>query len=97
MKPVWTEQAIRGWQEVASYIRHEFGRQGLKLFKQRTKETEDFISKFPQGSEIAWIDPLTNVTYHWRPIYGRSKMLYFVQDGVVIIADFWDVRSNRAS
>lgn len=95
MKIKWSEQATRGWNEVSRYIRQEFGRQGVRLFKQRTKESEDFILNFPNGSEEVWKDPETNVSYRWRTIYGRSKMLYFVMGDTIVIADFWDVRSGR--
>ena len=97
MRIEWSEQATRGWKEVATYIKRDFGRQGLLLFKQRTKEAEEFILKFPNGCEEVWRDPETNVSYRWRTIHGRSKILYFVQGEVITIADFWDVRSNRAS
>ena len=95
MRPIWTEQAIRGWKEVAAYILRDFGRQGLKEFKQRTKDSEKFITNFPFGSEIVWIDTETGVEYHRCQIYRRSIMLYFVQDGMVYIADFWDVRKDQ--
>lgn len=91
----WSEQAKRGWNEVASYILQDFGLGGLKLFKQRTKESESYISKFPNGCEILWTDPETEIVYHKCAIYGRSIMLYFVYDNTIIIADFWDVRSHH--
>ena len=94
MKPIWTEQAIRGWKEVAAYILRDFGRLGLKEFKQRTKENEKFIANFPGGCEAAWVDEETGVEYRRCQIYRRSIMLYFVQDGQVYIADFWDVRKE---
>ena len=91
----WTEQGKRGWREVAAYIRRDFGQQGLRLFKQRTKDNEKFIANFPEGCEIVWTDPETGIDYRWCVVYKRSKMLYFVQDDKIHIADFWDVRSNR--
>lgn len=94
MKPIWTEQAIRGWKEVATYILRDFGRQGLKLFKQRTKDNEKFIAKFPGACKVAWIDEETGVEYHECVIYCRSIMLYFVDGEKVYIADFWDVRQD---
>lgn len=95
MKIEWTEQAQRGWREVAAYIQKEFGRQGYKQFKQRTKENEAYISKFPNGSEIAWVDAETGIEYRWRTIYHRSKVLYFIREEKVMIADFWDVRTSQ--
>ena len=95
MRIQWSEQATRGWKEVAEYILRDFGRQGFRLFQQRTKESEEFILKFPNGCEEVWTDAESNITYRWRTIHGRSKMLYFVEGDVITIADFWDVRSNH--
>ena len=94
MRPIWTEQAIRGWNEVATYILRDFGRQGLKEFKQRTKDNEKFVAQFPGGCEVAWVDEETGTEYHKCPIYRKSIMLYLVEDGQVYIADFWDVRKE---
>ena len=95
MKIEWTEQGKRGWREVAAYVKRDFGQQGLLLFKQRTKDNEKFIANFPEGCEVVWTDPETGIDYRWCVVYKRSKMLYFVQDDTIFIADFWDVRSNH--
>jgi len=95
MKIEWTEQGKRGWREVAAYVKRDFGQQGLLLFKQRTKDNEKFIANFPEGCEVVWTDPETGIDYRWCVVYKRSKMLYFVQDEKIFIADFWDVRSNH--
>ena len=95
MKIEWTEQGKRGWREVAAYVKREFGQQGLMLFKQRTKDNEKFVSNYPEGCEVVWTDPETEIEYRWCVVYKRSKMLYFVKDDKIFIADFWDVRSNH--
>ena len=95
MKIEWTEQAKRGWCEVGTYIKRDFGRQGYLLFKQRTKDNEKYIAQFPNGSEELWKDPSTGIVYRWRSVYRRSIMLYFVDNDKIFIADFWDVRTNH--
>ncbi len=95
MKIEWTEQGKRGWREVAAYVKREFGQQGFLLFKQRTKDNEKFVSNYPEGCEVVWTDPETGIDYRWCVVYKRSKMLYFVKDDKIFIADFWDVRSNH--
>ena len=95
MKIEWTVQGKRGWREVAAYVKREFGQQGLMLFKQRTKDNEKFVSNYPEGCEVVWTDPETGITYRWCVVYKRSKMLFFVKDDKIFIADFWDVRSNH--
>ena len=95
MEVQWSEQAQRGWKEVALYILRDFGLRGQTQFQQRTKENEKFISHFPKACEVAWKDPETGVEYRRCPVYGRSIMLYFVQGDTIVIADFWDVRGNH--
>ena len=95
MKIEWTEQGKRGWREVAAYVKREFGQQGFLLFKQLTKDNEEFVSNYPEGCEVVWTDPETGIDYRWCVVYKRSKMLYFVKDDKIFIADFWDVRSNH--
>lgn len=95
MKIVWTRQASKGWQEVASYIRREFGTQGLIQFQTQTKECEDSILQMPNAGSIEWDDSDETTIYRYRVINRRSKLLYFVEGDVIYIADFWDVRSSH--
>lgn len=95
MKVVWTEQATRGWREVAKYIVREFGQRGLEQFQLRTIECEDAVAQFPNSGSIEWDDSGETATYRSCIVHRRSKMLYFVKDQIVYIADFWDVRANH--
>lgn len=95
MKIVWTRQASKGWQEVASYIRRDFGQQGLIQFQTQTKECEDSILQMPNAGSIEWDDSDETTIYRYRVINRRSKLLYFVEGDVIYIADFWDVRSSH--
>jgi len=95
MKIVWTRQASKGWQEVASYIRREFGIQGLTQFQKKTIECEESILQMPNAGSIEWDDSDETTVYRYRVINRRSKLLYFVEGDVIYIADFWDVRSSH--
>ena len=94
MKLEWTDQAIRGWQQVAQYILEDFGQRRLATFQRETEEEEKFISQFPNMGTIAWEDKELSIVYRFRVINGLSKMLYFVSADTIFIADFWDVRQN---
>ena len=94
MRIDWTPIAKLGWQEVADYIHKEFGDKALLEFEKRTYDAEKDISEMPNSGSIAWFDSEENVLYRFKHIYRRSKMLYFVLDNKIFIADFWDVRSN---
>ena len=95
MKLVWTRQATIGWQEVADYIFKEFGEKALLDFVERTRQTEEAIFAMPAAGPIEWDDSKETITYRFRLINRRSKMLYFIENDTIYIADFWDVRIPR--
>ena len=92
MKLVWTLQAIEGWQEIADYIFREFGEQALRDFAANTSEEEKHILNMPNSGSIEWNDSDETTLYRYRQINRISKMLYFIKENTIYIADFWDVR-----
>ncbi len=95
MKVIWTPKAVAGWQEVADYILDAFGVDAMLDFETRTYEAEKDIALMPNIGTIEWNDTRDNVVYRYVTINRRSKMLYFEEDNVIYIADFWDVRKNK--
>ena len=95
MNIIWTKQAIDGWQEVANYILADFGFQALQSFEERTVEAINTIKLMPNIGSIEWNDSAESVVYRFIVIHRRSKMLYYIENGIIYIADFWDVRKNR--
>jgi len=95
MKVIWTPKAVAGWQEVADYIMDTFGVDAMLDFETRTYEAEKDIALMPNIGTIEWNDTRDNVVYRYVTINRRSKMLYFEEDNVIYIADFWDVRKNK--
>jgi len=95
MKVIWTQKAIIGWQQVADYILDSFGVEAMLEFETRTYEAEEDIALMPNIGTIEWNDTIENVVYRYVTINRRSKMLYYVENDVIYIAYFWDVRSNH--
>jgi len=95
MKVIWTPKALLGWQEVADYILNTFGVDAMLEFETRTYEAEKDIALMPNIGTIEWNDTIENVVYRYVTIHRRSKMLYYVEDNAIYIAEFWDVRKNR--
>ena len=95
MKVIWTPKAVAGWQEVADYSLDTFGVDAMLDFETRTYEAEKDIALMPNIGTIEWNDTRDNVVYRYVTINRRSKMLYFEEDNVIYIADFWDVRKNK--
>lgn len=95
MKVVWTKTAVDGWQEVAEYVLDDFGEGALQKFEQQTLEAEKTISLLPNIGSLEWSDMENDVVYRYVTVNRRSKMLYYVANDVIVIADFWDVRKNK--
>ena len=95
MKVIWTPKAIAGWQEVAEYILDTFGADAMLEFESRTYEAEADIAFMPSMGAIEWSDTIENTVYRYVTIHKRSKMLYFVENDDIFIADFWDTRKKR--
>lgn len=95
MKVIWTPKALKGWQEVADYILDAFGEEAMIEFEARTYEAEKNIALMPNIGAIEWSDMIENIVYRFVTIRRRSKMLYYMENDVIYIAEFWDVRSNH--
>ena len=46
----------------------------------------------PNSGSIEWNDSDETTLYRYRLINRISKMLYFIKENTIYIADFWDVR-----
>ena len=94
MRVKWSERARRQRDEVANYIRQQFGAKRKYKFKQEIRETTDLLKRSPN---IGQIDPLFSdraMTYRSVIINGLNKLVYFVNDDTIYIAGFWDTRMD---
>ena len=94
MRVKWSERARRQRDEVANYIRQQFGAKRKYKFKQEIRETTDLLKRSPG---IGQIDPLFSdraMTYRSVIINGLNKLVYFVNDDTIYIAGFWDTRMD---
>lgn len=92
MKAIWDPAARKAQRQVAEYIRHEFGIQQAKKFRQKVDDTVNSLLRSPN---IGQIDPLFSnraKTYRSIIINGLNKLVYFVNDDILYIAGFWDTR-----
>ena len=78
--------------QVADYIRERFGFKRKKAFMQ---EVRQMTQKLRQSPYIGQIDPLFDSrakTYRSVIVNGLNKMVYYIEDGTIHIAAFWDTR-----
>ncbi len=90
----WSNRALESWQEIATYIYYRFGSQVADDYESKTNHTVDLLVAFP---EMGREEPLLqdrNYAYRSLNIDKLSKIVYFVSDDVLYIADVWNLRRN---
>lgn len=97
MKEIWDINAKNGRKKVADYIRERFGVKSVKKFRQEVEQTTKMLKDYPN---IGSIDPLfadRPKAYRSVIIGDLSKMVYFVEEDIIHIAAFWDIRQDPMS
>ena len=92
MRIEWTKDADRQRDQVAEYIRDEFGARRKRQF---IDEVRQMTRKLKCSPNIGQIDPLFAhhaATYRSVIINGLNKMVYRIDDDIIYIIAFWDTR-----
>lgn len=92
MEIIWADEAFERWHEAADYILHRFGVQAVERFQENTEEWEDAMLQSPM---IGKVEPLlANRTHLYRSVVINklNKLIYYIENETIIIADFWDTR-----
>lgn len=92
MRVIWHPQAEDALDQVANYVREQFGAKRMKVFLKEVRSTTKMLSHSPN---IGPIDPLFDdrpIAYRYVIINNLSKMVYYIDDDVIYIAAFWDTR-----
>ena len=92
MRIVDTLQAIEGRNSVVAYIARQFGAKAVRDFRKSYKEVRKVMRQFPNSGTIDWDLSTEQTLYRFFFINDLSKMVYCVQDNVIYVVDFWDVR-----
>ena len=95
MKPQWSDRAYASWQEIATYIYYTFGSRIADDYDSATNHTINLLTAFPEmGKE----EPLLrgrNHRYRSLNIDKLSKIVYYISDDVLYIADVWNTRRSE--
>lgn len=92
MRVIWHPQAEDALDQVANYVRKQFGAKRRNFFLQEVRQTTKMLQRSPY---IGPIDPLFDnrpIAYRYVIINGLSKMVYFIEGETIYIAAFWDTR-----
>lgn len=83
--------------QTARYIYVQFGKQARKDFRENIGNVLELLRNNP---ELGPIEPLLaglQRTYRSIVIHRLNKLVYFVEDDIIYIVDFWDTRREPKS
>ena len=92
MRVKWTNHAERQKNQIADYIRDQFGYKRKRKFIQEVDKTARILLRSPN---IGQIDPLFDdrpSTYRSVIINGLNKLVYRIDDDIIYVVAFWDTR-----
>ena len=93
----WSNIALEKWSKIADYIFDEFGFIALQEYEEQTLQWEAAISNNPS---IGAIEPLLQNrarSYRYVIIRHQTKLVYFVDNDTIVIANVWDTRREPKS
>jgi len=92
MRIIWTNSAQQSQDAAADYIFEEFGAMPLHDFYNNLDEIENNLIAFP---EMGKVEPLLqDRSKLYRSIVASkyNKIIYYIDEDIIYIADFWDTR-----
>ena len=92
MKVIWYTRARLRWLSTGDYIRQAFGVRAQETFILSTAEWIGILKQMPQAGMLEPL--LTHRTKDYRSVVINklNKLIYFIEDNTIYIADFWDTR-----
>ena len=92
MKVIWSPKAKKTLRSVTKYIIRSFGITAAEKFKESVIKAEKLLCNTPL---IGPTEPLLanhSRLYRSLLVNNLNKVVYYVEDDIVHIASFWDVR-----
>ncbi|MBQ7631864.1 MAG: type II toxin-antitoxin system RelE/ParE family toxin [Paludibacteraceae bacterium] len=89
-----TDFAKSSYWEVSSYIQERFGIPTFLKFEREVKDTGKALLRFPN---LGKMEPLLEHRPHGMrsiPIGRLTKMIYYIDDDVIYVVDFWPTRRD---
>lgn len=94
MRIEWSPLAEEAWQDIANYIFDSFGVRALLDYSELTDSWMDTLITNPLVAHFE--ESLSHRNKHYRSIaiHQFSKIIYYIENGVIYIADVWDTRRS---
>ena len=92
MRVIWHPDAQNRLRQAAAYIQTEYGRRSSAKFIKEVYRSERLIAKFPYLGIAEPILADAPVSYRSIVVNRLNKMVYWINEDVIEIVDFWDTR-----
>ena len=92
MQVIWSERAYIRRQAIEDYILYSFGFSALRHYEE---EIDSWINTLTANPEAGPVEPiLQNMRKEYRSfvIEEQTKGIYYVEDDLLVIVDWWDTR-----
>lgn len=94
MKVIWSNRAADAAAVIGEYIFQSFGYSTFSYYRKAIAQAEELLLANPFiGPEEALIHN-GHHKYHTLLVNRLSKIVYYVEDDVIYIVDFWDTRQD---
>ncbi|MBR5082134.1 MAG: type II toxin-antitoxin system RelE/ParE family toxin [Bacteroidales bacterium] len=92
MRVIWHPDAQNRLRQAVVYVQTEYGRRSSTKFIKEIYRSERLIAKFPHlGSAEPYLADAP-VLYRSIVVNRLNKIIYWINDDVIEIVDFWDNR-----
>lgn len=92
MKVKWSPDAKERMDKTADFIQERFGLKSKMRFKKEVKCVNDLLKANPYLGPVESLLEDMPTEYRSVVVNHLNKMVYFVAEDTIHIADFWDTR-----
>jgi plasmid stabilization system protein ParE len=92
MRVIWLPQAKSQLRQTASYILKEFGQRVRSEFMQDVQHANMLLSENPNLGSPEPLLADRSIMYRSYVVNRLNKIVYFIKEDHIEVADFWDVR-----
>jgi plasmid stabilization system protein ParE len=92
MRVIWLPQAKKQLRQTSIYILREFGQKARNKFMQDVRHTNILLADNPNMGPIEPLLADRIKKYRSCVVNRQNKIIYFIKDEHIEVADFWDCR-----
>ncbi|MBR1499537.1 MAG: type II toxin-antitoxin system RelE/ParE family toxin [Bacteroidaceae bacterium] len=92
MRVIWLPQAKRQLRLTAGYILREFGQKARNEFIQEVHRANNLLADNPNTGAVETLLADRAIEYRSYVVNHLNKIIYFIKDDHIEVADFWNVR-----